>query len=818
MSCPEPLQERQNEEKKDDAVISTELSSENGSNFKNKTTLGSLHYLISECTDILEDAEDLLGQCYYDQKGLLEILALNSRETLVQFIKKTLPNWYDGIKETSNFKRILTFTKQFAKDGKILASLKFLLILKKEYALLFTRGSTSFDKLQGCYEAIVKFEKELTAKSVFLGVETDALILWVGENQAAIKASENIVMPDLADFEEELYCNSKSIQTFIEDLNFFCNDLKQRLIRNMLVQIDDAARVQNLCSPNNAITQNKEVLLLEVYSQDPVLREKLNYLSSNCGINVAASLEKFDKSFQDLIIKTKTIDSSLGKIKRISYLSQALDPRFDFSPGFCAGDSRNWCQNMLNGNYEQSSSGCLIDHFTTRQKLHSEILTDKIFWLQIKFGLDQHEASIYISRVSTAISDSESAKNFCIDILELLRKEALQNMDNMAFEVILHKKQSDESAHQISFYRFFRNEKEIWRIRDLNYGEFEGNFTDLKEWYSKLFSTSIYVKSLQYDNAVLKKSIVFPKKTNTCCDGDEQYRSYIQKNMSIAFYYSLFSDDLYEEILKLHQRIICPTIKDNLIENLVLFAKCKNKLFSNPNKAFLELGLILSQVLVFENVQCQTIKNLIQIARLIALFNAGRMNELEINFKQALPSIKPELLESEDAAFLNFVRDQYLKTVDFGSMLTKEEKLKHAEVLKEFGESLKNTRTTIGKILTELTLTDLRNKGTLRKLCVLLDCYTKKCASIICEEEIFRNATQFKATGLQEERLHSLIEKAMDVFLNELTQVQTPQPLTFMKTLQSEMYNQKWVPEIKSQNQLAECKKYRYCPGVVDTP
>lgn len=286
MSCPAPLQ---NEEKKDDTVVNPESLSENGSNFKTKTTLGSLHYLISNCAGILEDAEDLVQQCYYDRKGLLEIPTFNSQKTLIQFINTTVPHWYGGIKDEPDFKRIVSFTKQFAKDGKILAALKFLLMLKKEYALLLTSGSTSFSELKGCYEKTARFQKELTAKLVFLGVETDALILWLGENQEAIKASENIVMPDLGDFEESLDCHSKSIQAFIEDLKFFCNDLKQRLIKNMLLLIDDAGRVLNLCPPYDPTAQNRGTL------------KRLNALL-DCYIKKCASIvfdsEMFDNSMK----------------------------------------------------------------------------------------------------------------------------------------------------------------------------------------------------------------------------------------------------------------------------------------------------------------------------------------------------------------------------------------------------------------------------------------------------------------------------------------------------------------------------------------
>ena len=823
MSCPEPLQERQNEEKKDDTVLSSEVPSENRINFKTKTTLGSLHYLISECAGILEDAEELVQQCYYDRKGLLEIPTLNSQEILIQFINTTVPHWYVSIKDEPDFKRIVSFTKQFAKEGKILAALNFLFMLKKEYAILFTNGSTSFSELKGCYEKTARFQRELTARLVFLGVETDALILWVGENQETIKVSENIAMPDLADFEESLDCNSKSIQAFIEDLNFFCNDLKQRLIKNILVNIDDTGRSLNLCPPYDPTAQNRGVLLLEAYSRNPALKEKLNYLASHCEVKVSAELEELEKTFQAVVTSAKTIDSSLGTIKRISYLSQALDPRIDFAPGFCAGDSRNWCHNRLNEHEVQSQDGHLIEDFNFRRELHSEVLTDSIFWLQMKSGLGRHEESIFVGEVSTGISDVESAKNFCVEILDLLQKETLQNTVAMAFEVILNKKQSSETAHQISFCRFFRNEMEVWRVRDLNCGEFEGNFPDLKEWYSKFYAISLYVTSFQYDTAVLKKTILVPQKINTSTCDDEQYRSDIQKNMSILFRYSLFSEDLSKEILMLHQRIICPTIKDNNIKNLMLFLDCQDWVFSNPNKAFSELGLILSQVLEFEDVKCQTVKCMIWFGQLVALFNASQFNEFEKNFSQVLSSIEPSLLKSEDAMFVKFVREQYFKALSFGSILTDKNLLEYTEkikkIMEDFEGNLEKTRTTIETRLTELISTDLHNRGTLKRLCALLDCYVKKCVFTIFDSEMFDNSMQFVMTGLQEERMHPSVEGAMETFLNELSQDQIPQPLTFMRTLQSEIYNQKWIPEDKGQNQLSERKKHRhrYCPGIVDT-
>lgn len=207
----------------------------------------------------------------------------------------------------------------------------------------------------------------------------------------------------------------------------------------------------------------------------------------------------------------------------------------------------------------------------------------------------------------------------------------------------------------------------------------------------------------------------------------------------------------------------------------------------------------------------------------IALFNSDQLDEFEINFNRALSSIEPALLESEDAMFVNFIREQSLKTLSFGSALTEQERLEETEKtnerMKEYVESLENTRTTIETILAEFTLTDLRNRGTLKRLCALLDCYMKKCVSIVFDSEMFDNSRQFATTGLQEERIHPSVERAMETFLNELSQDQAPQPLTFMRTLQSEIYNQKWVPEDKGQNQLSERKKHRYrcCPGIVDT-
>lgn len=278
MSCPSPLNI---EENKDDTALNPVPSTKSGNEFDTKNTLSALHYLISNCADILEDSEDLLEQCYFDRKGLLEILTAGSQKTLIQFISSTVPNWYCDVKDELNFKRMMSFTKQFAKDGKIVASLHFLLMLKKEYTSLFINGVTSFQELQSCYEKTTKFQTELTAKYVFLNIEIDKLIGWLEENQEAVQVSENIVMADLADFENSLECHNRSIQTFFENLNFFCNDLKQHLIKNMLAHIDDSGRALQLCPPYNANSKNRGKLILETYSRNLSLKEKINYLVFN---------------------------------------------------------------------------------------------------------------------------------------------------------------------------------------------------------------------------------------------------------------------------------------------------------------------------------------------------------------------------------------------------------------------------------------------------------------------------------------------------------------------------------------------------------
>ena len=224
----------------------------------------------------------------------------------------------------------------------------------------------------------------------------------------------------------------------------------------------------------------------------------------------------------------------------------------------------------------------------------------------------------------------------------------------------------------------------------------------------------------------------------------------------------------------------------------------------------------MQQSLEFEDVKYQAVKNCIQIARLIALFNADQLDEFEINFSQLLSSIKPALLESEDAILINVSRVEVLKAVSSGSVLTENECLEYEaktnEIMEGFEENLEKTSATIKTILAELTLTDFRNRETLKKLCILLDCYSQKCNYVILDSETLLASKQFEATGFQEEQMHPLIEKAMETFIGELTEEQIPRPLTVIHDFDNKMRWQQWVGECNLRLPEAE-KKGDFAPG-----
>lgn len=834
MSCITPLENVEHNETRENEALDAETESLSDNENFSDTVLGGLLSLISNGASILEDAEDLLEDCYQDRKALLECLSLESQSMLEYLIDTTLPDWYGDNKNAPAFNKIISFSKHFVKEGTIVQSLLFLLTLRKEFAPMFQSGKASFLELQTCYERLDQFLNRLTptvplAPSPLFSREIDALILWLEEHQTALQAADNITMEALGQLEES-DCNSQSTSLFINNLYQFCNDLEMRLVTSMLIYIDDTGRMQHLCPPDDS-SQDRSTLLLEQYSQDFELKIKIDYLIA-LDINVGEGLKQLDRVFQNWVSLAKHIDNSLGHIKRISYLSQNFDPRVNFSSGFCAGDGINWSQNMLDEHHDRSQSSCLRNDFSSRATLHSEQCTDNTYRLQMRHLADAHLQSITFHIILAASNDAENVKQFCVDILNALQVRAAQNNHTVCFEVYLFNELNKE-GHYVSFCRFFRTEVEVWRVRDVNYGEFEGNFCDLRKWYSEWYSVSGDSLECHYNIAALKQIIPIVKYTNTLFN-DTQYRKQIAKNKNYIDKYSMFADDVLGQNLTIYQIIASPTTRDNLMQSYTLFLGCVPKLYANPKQAYLELDIILRQILTFADPQYKTMTTLIQIAQCVALLNDSQLNAFITTLYAVLSSINLAALEAEDAMMLNYLRKQ-IENVSVLLAPTEEGYKCNQECNQQsminFEASFTHNRKTIEHLseeLIDLMFMNPRSRGMLKRVNLLLDVYAMRLASIFIDNTYLREDRQFDRTSLEEEAMHPSIEKAMEIYLHQLKNNETygrdihqesiasvaltlllmrqssiprsltyPKPLIFMKAYQDEMKWQKWTKEYK---------------------
>jgi hypothetical protein len=773
MSCVTPLESK----KEKNNFHETMPISENKISLK-QTVLGTLNHLISENGLVLEHTESLLKDNYYDRRELLKMLSLDSKEILMKFLNEWSKR-YSSMRTETCFNRIVDFSNYFAKEGKIIVSLKFLIIFKRQFTSLFETGEGSFSELQRCYEELSEFQKKLKSSIFLFSSEVDALLSWLEENQDTLKSSENITAK--LDF-KKLYCNKKTISNLLELIELFSKDLQARLIKAMIIDIDTCGRALDLHPSCDLSFEGSGNVLLEYYFKNPNLRKKLDYVAFLCKGSLAFELELLENNFQTVVRSAQRIDKGLVKVKRISYLCQGLDRRVIFCKGFCAGDSVNWCQTILLQE-NQNLKPILIDKFDKKEQLHCELVSENVYRLQMKYMLGREE-SIYLGRLSGGTKKIGWVENLSNAIFELMRHEANKIELPNSFEVYLGKK----DAHLISFHQFFRKGVEYWRMRDLNYGEFEGTFEDLKEWFPRFYISTFYITD--YDEAVLKKLINHLEKIDNFYS-DEQLRKYFSNNVTLSVYYSLFSDELYEEALKIHKKIIEPTMQDDLLKNMIFALHYTDKVFSNPKKVMKALKPLLVEFSDLKISQQHTFKIMAELTYLIASFNDNQSEKYKNILDCMVSEIDLELLKIEDAKLVKLVTERYKGNGSAAEMqLTKEQLEAYESILVIYAKTLEDDRFAIKKILEELQKSNLKenySRGILKRLTALLSYYKQRCSAIITygNKLVFDNINKFEIIGV-EENLNPLLVKEMDRFIHVLSMAEISRPLVYRKNFETE--------------------------------
>ncbi len=775
MSCPDPLLNNSLQQENKKETIQEESSEPNHS-FSRDSVLGFLNNLISICCSILEDAEELLQQCYQDKEALLDLLHLKPKTTVLEFLEKTLTDWHLKTKEQEAFKRILDLTK----NSKMIGVLKFLLTIKKEFTPLFITGGSSFAELQSCYAKIDEFQAFLQTKVPDFSAEIDELFLKLEENEELLKSTDAFTMIDIDDID----CATQATSEFTQNLDEFCSDVKKRLINNMMNVIDDEARVLGLCPPYQPNVANRGSLLLVEYSKDLELKKKLDYMAPKT--QLTAELERIDREFQGGVECAAVVNKMLGRLQRVSYLYQHFDRRIYFYSGFCAGDSKNWCLEKLDDNNRTLPPTPQPTHFTSRKDIHAQSVTNKIYLLQMSFGLiinKSADKSICLHYITGDVSNYKNAKQFCIETLEKMRAAAqLEKGATMSFEVRLSSSTSETRAHQISFCCFYLDEKEVWRVRDLNFGEFEGEFSTLKEDFSEFYALSVYTTSLKYNCVTLARTMKVSEKFVESSH-DEQYRQEILKNITICMKYELLSDRLLDELLVISQKILYPTTRDTACYYILLFAKNYNEaMYHSPAKTAKELTLVLERYPNTNSAELNSVRTFLQIARVISLIRSGQSENIEASISEILSSMDPQLLAAEDLMLVDNLMKQ-LTAILPDPTINPEVKSAEEKARMDYINMFQEKSETITSIKDELETMDLHSKSVLKKLELLHKIYIVKLITVLSDNSsIFVHSLQFQQTGSQEDELPPQIVQAMDEMLIELNKadvlVTKPQALT----------------------------------------
>jgi hypothetical protein len=727
------------------------------------TILGKIHDLIGNALELLESAEDLLEDCCYDHQALLALLPTDAQKTLAYLIDPIFLNWYSAHKDVSPLNKIILFTDTI-KDSKILYALHFALTLKHEFPSIFKGDNTSFSALQNFHELIKTFENVLQTKNAFFSQEIDTLILWLAKNKTSIQNSTDII---LLDPDEDDECLHQKSSDFMDNMLPFLKQLKTCVLECMLIHIDDEGRHLGLCPPyDDLVDANRGQLLYQSYIQNPILKQKMDYLHFFPFLDLG--LQVLDQQFRQQIMRTQNIDHGLIPVKRVAYLFQALDPKALFTIGFCMGDSVNWCQKMLFSKDKTFNSA--PPTFNSRKSLHSEPISDDIYALQMKHQWNALNNDYHA--LSQVVDNPESAKDFCMSILEWLRSNTPENNSTVCFTVILGN-QYNTIAHQISFCRFFRSEIECFRIRDLNLGEFEAAFSELQAWYPSIYAATYGIPSAgmprPYNNARIMITTL-QKNPKKILQPNDPYRMLIEENLNFYLKYTLFAENTLETNLKIFHAIKMPTLRDVILHICSALMDVLAQLYSHPKAVITKLDCILQQILALQNPNCHFIQSILEITLMIALFNDNQMNVFKTKLSNWLSSLSPQAQAKENFVILKIIFEQ-LKNSAIVNAINKTTQEQQGEnilnIMLYCQERLSDISNSIEEQITKLNnLKKYDTRTCLKILSELSETYCNKMSYCMVNEKFFRKLYELEYCELPEDAMHPCIAQAMERFIS----------------------------------------------------
>ncbi len=485
-----------------------------------QVTLRLIKYFIADMQELIEDAESHT-QNIAKVVPQLKLLKKDENKSFTETLEQ-IALWHEKtIGEPSSYQRGVAL---FAK-GKLYLACQFLEKIKKKYHRVFTESNFEAPELLDLLEELNKFSSEYEKNVFYFEKSLDNLFAEL-TGPLAEQIEKQASLADLR-LKQGSELDEGLTKVIVERFLVFIENLKIKVINAIAFCIDMSGRTQGYV-PQVAF-RDKDAIL-KFYSENQALHAAVLRFSSMT--DIVPLFTKLQATFSAYVQAAVNVDIGLPLgVKRISYITQALDKALFFNPGFCMGGGRALAEKRMEAGFQYSESQ---DNrkavFTRYQDLHDFSVSARMYHLHTNQGnltkLNDSGNHIYIK-----MAECTSTNNFKngdgsvnVDALQVFIQSlvgavaksaaaylALQDYAPL-IQIALSNTLPNDSSHAIEFEVFKVNEKTLYVLHDTNVGKFEsGSLEGMIKLLCSLFLSNgdVYLNYNIYQVCVLE-----PKQRN----------------------------------------------------------------------------------------------------------------------------------------------------------------------------------------------------------------------------------------------------------------------------------------------------------------
>lgn len=387
--------------------------------------------------------------------------------------------------------------QRYFENGVLMLICNTLKTLLKTYGSILTQSNYTETEILDLLDEIHALELNISNQTITLQADVDTVISFLRKEGAEL-AEKTGLFNEFSIF--DLEDTAKDINELQSNFNDFLTYFKDRIIQAAIFTFH-----MRIKENNKDDTELKEI------------KERLIKLLGEDKLN--AALKVHDENF-DLVAQARNRrDAIHPNVRRIKYIYQAYDKACFFNTGYCHGGVRMWIESIESSNLTRMADQ-KKSNFLTYKDAHDFEVTSRIAHLQINqhstnqlnesgnhiifytalksfdqpfFKMTEEEQAKLKSETNVSVTvDREAVQKFTDlmldDIQRVFESYHASNQQSPAVNIIFCSKNVSSADHVFGIKPFNVGDNVLFRVMDLNDGEFEiDSLQDLRKWLPEFF-------------------------------------------------------------------------------------------------------------------------------------------------------------------------------------------------------------------------------------------------------------------------------------------------------------------------------------------